>query len=280
MRHPPVWALRPPRSLHRPGRAAEINESVAGQRILLTGASSGIGRAAAVRLAAAGAHLILVARRADELKAVCAEIAAAGGSAEYRCCDVSDTGDVDRLVEWILPRYSPIDVLVNNAGRSIRRPLTESLDRFHDFERTVALNYLGPVRLTLALLPAMLEHGSGHIVNVGTATSAADTAPNFAAYFGSKSALAAFSRTANAELAGTGIAVTSVNYPFVRTPMIAPTASYANLPVLSSAEAAEWIVTAIRKRPVRIEPRYARSLRVLGAFAPRTVDRIVRRSGV
>ncbi len=129
------------------------------------------------------------------------EIAAAGGKAECRVCDMSDTSQVDELVRWVVDTYGGVDVLINNAARSIRRPLIESFDRLHDFQRTMAVNYFGPVRLTLGLLPGMVARGAGYVINVGTWTVAADTSPRLAAYHASKAALAGFARSADGELA-------------------------------------------------------------------------------
>ncbi|RDI42924.1 short-subunit dehydrogenase [Nocardia mexicana] len=255
------------------GTRVRGGKPVAGKRILLTGASAGVGRATAVRLAGAGAELILVARRGDELEQLRDEIASSGGKAEIRVCDMSDTDQVGELVRWVTDTYGGVDVLINNAARSIRRPLTESLDRLHDFHRTMAVNYFGAVQLTLGLLPEMLARGAGHVVNVGTWTIAADTSPRLAAYHASKAALAGFGRSADGELAADGIAFTSIHYPLVHTAMSSPTAKYRAMPGLTTEQAAEWMVKAIAERPVRMVPRYAAMLRIIGLFSPRTVDR-------
>jgi short-subunit dehydrogenase len=224
--------------------------SFAGKTIVLTGASSGIGEAAARQLAARGATVCLVARRADELARVQAEIQAVGGVAHCYPANLADSASVDALVTALRGDHARIDVLVNNAGRSIRRPLLESLDRPHDFERTMQLNYLAVVRLTLGLLPTMLEAGDGHVINVSS-VAALMTTPRFAAYLASKTALDAFSRSLRIELAEQGIAVTSINYPLVKTAMTAPTAIYRYLPQMDVEEAASWIVEAVATRPVR-----------------------------
>ncbi|MBF6065258.1 SDR family NAD(P)-dependent oxidoreductase [Nocardia terpenica] len=254
-------------------------EVVVGKRILLTGASAGVGRAAAVRLAGAGAEMVLVARRGDELERLQGEIRAAGGKVEYRVCDLSEAGQVEELVRWVVDTYGGVDVLINNAARSIRRPLTESFDRLHDYHRTMAVNYFGAVQLTLGLLPHMIARGTGHVINVGTWTVAADTSPWFTAYHASKAALAGFGRAAGGELERAGIAVTSVHYPLVHTAMSAPTEKFRAMPGLTPEQAAEWLVTAIRTRPVRMVPQYAAFLRLLGIVSPRTVDRMVARGG-
>ncbi|WP_411269161.1 SDR family oxidoreductase [Rhodococcus sp. MTM3W5.2] len=253
---------------------------IEGKRILLTGASSGVGEAAARRLAAEGAELILVARGAEALEAVRDEIVGEGGTAHAVPCDLTDPDDVDRLRTLVRDELGPVDVLVNNAGRSIRRPVEESLDRFHDFERTMALNYFGPVRLTLALLPEMLERRQGHVVNVATWGVPGGVMPKFAAYHASKSAVSAFGRDLGAELDGRGVSVTTVHFPLIRTPMIAPTKDYDAMPALTPEDAASWLVTAIRTRPVELLPTYAELLRFLDNFAPTVTDALVRRAGI
>ncbi|NQE87881.1 SDR family NAD(P)-dependent oxidoreductase [Nocardia terpenica] len=262
----------------RPCRRAR-RRPIAGLRIVITGASSGIGRAAALALAAQGARVVLVARRETELRLVHKEIGESGGCAEYHVADLSRPAEVDALVAR-LAGGDRIDVLINNAGRSIRRAVAESLDRVHDYERTMAINYFGAVRLTLGLLPAMRAAGGGHIVNVGTWGVGFETSPYFSAYLASKSALVAFGRCLDAELSLEGIHTTAVNFPSVRTPMIAPTTKYANLPALSPEQAAQWLVTAIHKRPLRIEPYAVHLLRPLNAVAPRTAAKVLLRLGM
>jgi NAD(P)-dependent dehydrogenase (short-subunit alcohol dehydrogenase family) len=274
-----VWSVRS--SLNRPVqvRRSLRSASLAGKRILVTGASSGIGRAAAVRLAREGAMVVAVARREHELALLHDEIVRAGGRAAHRACDITSPDEVDALVRWVIDECGDIDVLVNNAGRSIRRPIVDSFDRLDDFDRSMAVNYFGPVRLTVGLLPAMVRRRSGHVINVGTWSVPVGTSPRFAAYHSSKAALAGFGRCVGAELAASGVRVTAVHYPLVRTGMSAPTERYANLPSLTPEEAAGWIVTAVRRRPARIEPRYVLLLRALGAVAPRAVDKALLRWG-
>jgi NAD(P)-dependent dehydrogenase (short-subunit alcohol dehydrogenase family) len=260
-------------------RRAPREETIADKRILITGASSGVGRATAARLAGQGATVLLVARREQRLVKLRDEIVEAGGEAAHRACDLSSREEVDGLVRWVLDGYGGVDVLINNAGCSMRRPIVESLDRPEDFDRTMAVNYFGPVRLTMGLLSSMLERRYGHIVNVGTWTVPVATSPRFAAYHSSKAALAGFGRCVDAELAGEGVRVTAVHYPLVHTPMSAPTKRYRRMPGLSPEEAADWIVAAIGRRPVRIVPRTAILLAGLGAFVPRSVDRLLLRWG-
>lgn len=260
-------------------RRTAAPEPIADRLILVTGASSGIGRSAAMYLASQGATVLLVARRERELAVLCQEILDAGGKAAYRVCDLSDRDQVSELVRWVLDEYGGVDVLINNAARSMRRPLAEALERLDDFDRAMAVNFFGPVHLTMGLLPQMLRRGSGHVVNVGTWTVPVGTSPRFAAYHSSKAALAGFSRCVDAELAGSGVRVTSVHFPLVHTPMSAPTEKFRRLPGLTPDVAARWIASAVRRRPVRIVPRYVLLLRIAGAAAPRLVDRILMRWG-
>lgn len=274
-----AWNVRSYLNGPLPVTRALKRESIAGKRILITGASSGIGRSAAAHLAGLGAMVVLVARRERELALLHEEIVRAGGEATHRACDLSNRDDVDALVRWVLDEHGGVDVLVNNAGRSMRRPISQSFERLDDFERAMAVNFFGPVHLTMGLLPAMLGRRFGHVINVGTWTVPVGTSPRFAAYHSSKVALAGFGRCVDAELAELGVRVTAVHYPLVHTAMSAPTGRYRDLPGLTPDEAAEWIAAAIRSRPVRIAPRYVVLLRALGAVAPRAVDRVLLRWG-
>ncbi|WP_158893135.1 SDR family oxidoreductase [Amycolatopsis anabasis] len=223
-------------------------EPLRGRTVLITGASSGIGEATAIQVAAREATVLLVARRADELERVRAKIAEGGGKAAVYQCDLTDGDAVDRLVKDVLADFGGVDMLVNNAGRSIRRSIRHSTERFHDFERTMAINYFGPVRLILGLLPSMTERRFGHIVNVTTQGLQTDT-PRFAAYLASKAALEEFGLAAGRETLSDGITFSSVRMPLVRTDMIAPTGLYRTLPASSPEKAAELVVKALEKRP-------------------------------
>jgi NAD(P)-dependent dehydrogenase (short-subunit alcohol dehydrogenase family) len=248
-----------------------------GKRILLTGASSGIGEAGAERLAREGATVVVVARRQDRLDALAERITAAGGTAISIPCDISDLDAVDALVADVEKRVGGVDILINNAGRSIRRSLSESLERWHDVERTMVLNYYAPLRLIRGLAPGMLERGDGHIINVSTWGVLSEASPLFSVYNASKAALSAVSRVAETEWGPRGVHSTTLYYPLVATPMIAPTKAYEGLPALTSEEAAEWMVTAARRRPVRIAPRMAIAARALDIVGPRLVNSIMQR---
>jgi NAD(P)-dependent dehydrogenase (short-subunit alcohol dehydrogenase family) len=253
---------------------------LSGKRILLTGASSGIGEAGAERLAREGATLIVVARRQDRLDALAERITTAGGTAISIACDVSDLDAVDALVADVEKRVGGVDILINNAGRSIRRSLSESLERWHDVERTIVLNYYAPLRLIRGLAPGMLERGDGHIINVSTWGVLSEASPLFSVYNASKAALSAVSRVSETEWGPRGVHSTTLYYPLVATPMIAPTKAYEGLPALTSEEAAEWMVTAARRRPVRIAPRMAIAARALDIVGPRFVNSIMQRQNL
>ncbi|MCA4726865.1 SDR family oxidoreductase [Mycolicibacterium fortuitum] len=253
---------------------------VAGKRILLTGASSGIGEAAAEKFAAKGATVVAVARRQELLDDLVGRITAKGGDARAHAVDLSDMDAIDDLVASVERDLGGVDILINNAGRSIRRPLAESLDRWHDVERTMTLNYYSPLRLIRGLGPGMRERRDGHIINVATWGVMNESSPLFAVYNASKAALAAVSRVIETEWASVGVHSTTLYYPLVKTPMIAPTRAYDGLPGLSAAEAADWMLTAARTRPVQIAPRMAVTAKALNTVAPGLVDAVMKRQRV
>jgi NAD(P)-dependent dehydrogenase (short-subunit alcohol dehydrogenase family) len=250
---------------------------LSGKRILITGASSGIGEAAAEQFASHGAIVVVVARRQDPLDALAERITTAGGTAMSIPCDLSDMDAVDALVADVEKRIGGVDILINNAARSIRRPLAESLERWHDVERTMVLNYYAPLRLIRGLAPGMLERGDGHIINVTTAGVMAEASPLFSMYKASKAALSAVSRIVETEWGPKGVHSTTLYYPLVATPMITPTKAYDGMPALTPEEAAEWMVTAARTRPVRIAPRMAIAARALDTIGPRWVTALMQR---
>lgn len=257
-----------------PHLPARTSIELRGKRILLTGASSGIGEAAAEKLAARGATMIVVARRGHLLDDMVARITAQGGNAIAMPANLADLEAVDDLVRTV----GPVDILINNAARSIRRPLLESLERWHDVERTIALNYYAPLRLIRGLAPGMVERGGGHIINVSSWRVMPESSPLFGVYNASKAALSAVSRVIDNELAEFGVHSTTIYYPLVATPMIAPTRAYDGLAALSAEEAAEWMVLAARTRPVRIAPRKMLPLRALDIVSPRLLNGVMKRS--
>ena len=262
-------------------RRSHDTVELSGKRILLTGASSGIGEAAAEQLASCGATVVVVARRRELLDALVARIAEAGGpdtpKARAHACDLSDLDAVDGLVATVEDELGGVDILVNNAGRSIRRPLAESLERWHDVERTMQLNYYAPLRLIRGLAPGMIARGDGHVINVSTWGVKTESPPLFGVYNASKAALSSVSRILETEWSDKGVHSTTLYYPLVKTPMIAPTRAYDGLPGLSAEEAAGWIVTAARHRPVSIAPRIAVTAHAINSVAPAVVDSLMKR---
>lgn len=230
-----------------PSKAA-IKKVVNGKNILITGASSGIGERTAYLLSDCGAHVILLARTEEKLKGVKEAIEAKGGQASYYPCDLTDMDSIEKITAQIIADFDHIDVLVNNAGRSIRRSVHESVNRFHDFERTMDINYFGAVKIILGFLPTMIARKSGQIINISSIGVLANS-PRFAAYVASKSALDAFSRCLAAEVKGDNITVTNIFMPLVRTPMIAPTKLYRYMPALMPDDAALMVAKAIVKQP-------------------------------
>jgi NAD(P)-dependent dehydrogenase (short-subunit alcohol dehydrogenase family) len=255
-------------------RARTLAQAVEGRRVLITGASSGIGRATALKVAAAGGVPLLVARNVERLEEVRAEIVAAGGAAYVYAADMSDMESVDGLVERVLADHRSVEMLVNNAGRSIRRSIALSYDRFHDFERTMQLNYFGAIRLIMGLLPHMRERGFGHIVNISS-IGVQTSPPRFSAYVASKAALDAFTRVVASETIGDGVTFTTIHMPLVRTPMIAPTKMYDAFPAITPEQAGDMICEALRKRPKHMGTRLGTVGEVLYALSPKAVDRIL-----
>jgi NAD(P)-dependent dehydrogenase (short-subunit alcohol dehydrogenase family) len=231
-----------------------LRAAVAGRVVLVTGASYGIGEATARRLAAAGATVLLLARSRAALERLADELNGAGGRAFAYAVDLADAEAVAELAAELLARHGAVDVLVNNAGKSIRRSIARSYDRFHDFERTIDVNYLGPVRLLLALLPSMRARGRGHIVNVSTVGARIPPAPRWAAYQASKTAFDVWLRSVAVEARADGVTTTSIYMSLVYTRMSAPTPIFRYLPGLEPAEAAALVARAIVERPRTIAP--------------------------
>ena len=245
-----------------------LRGTVEGRVCVVTGATSGIGLATAEKLADAGAILVIGARKPERLKEVAAELESRGASVHPYQCDFSDMADADKFIQTVLDNHGHVDVLVNNAGRSIRRSLDLSFDRFHDFERTMSLNYFGSVRLIMGFAPKMLEQRRGHIVNISS-IGVLTNAPRFSAYVASKSALDAFSRCAASEWSDRNVTFTTISMPLVKTPMIAPTKLYDSVPTLTPDEAADMVANAIVYRPKRIATRLGTFAQVLHAVAPK-----------
>lgn len=248
-----------------------LKGTVGGKVVLVTGGSSGIGLAAAHKFAEAGATTIICGRDQDRLDEACAEAEAKGYRFIAYPADLADMADCDRLAQLLVQEHGGVDFLVNNAGRSIRRAIESSYDRFHDFERTMQLNYFGALRITMGLLPSMVAKRRGHVVNISS-IGVLTNAPRFSAYVASKAALDAWTRCAASEYQDQGITFTTINMPLVRTPMIAPTKIYNNVPTLSPEEAADLVAEACVGKPVRIATRLGIAGQVLHALTPRVAQ--------
>ena len=255
-----------------------LSGAIGGKVVLITGASSGIGKAAAIKCAEAGAEVLLVARTPEKLEETKATIEEAGGTAHIHQCDLSNLEDVERMASEVLEQHGRVDVLVNNAGRSIRRSVELSYERFHDFERTMQLNYFGALRLILSLLPAMRKPSKGRkggqIINVSSIGVQTHT-PRFSAYVASKAALDAWSRCVASEVVDDGVHITTIYMPLVRTPMIAPTKMYDAFPTSTPEEAAEMITNAMINKPKKVATRLGNFGELLYNVAPKASDAIL-----
>ncbi|WP_116368124.1 SDR family oxidoreductase [Parahaliea mediterranea] len=244
--------------------------NVAGKRVVITGAGSGIGAAVAERLALAGAEVIITGRTLEKLEETRDQILAKGAKIHVYATDNADMEACDSFIKQVLIEHGTVDILINNAGRSIRRSIELSYDRFHDFQRTMQINYFGALRLTLGFLPGMSVQRNGQIINISS-MGVIGPPPRFSAYVASKSALEGFTRVAEAEFLDRNIAFTNINMPLVRTPMIGPTAAYDFVPALTPGEAAEMIVEAIIDRPSRITTPMGKWMQVAGTFLPKAL---------
>jgi len=256
-----------------------LSGAISGKTVMITGASSGIGKAAAIKAAAAGATVLLVARSPEKLEETKAEIEEAGGDAHIHRADLSDLEDLDRMASEVLDEHGRVDILVNNAGRSIRRSVENSYDRFHDFERTMQLNYFGSLKLILSLMPAMRKRGKdgkkgGHIINVSSIGVQTNT-PRFSAYVASKAALDAWSRCVASEVIDDKVHITTIHMPLVRTPMIAPTKMYDAFPTITPEEAADMICDAMIRKPKKVATRLGNFGELLYNVAPKASDAIL-----
>jgi short-subunit dehydrogenase len=252
-------------------RERSLASSIKDKRIMITGASSGIGLETALKIGDAGGEVLLVSRTREKLEEVARQVEERGGTAHVHPCDLSDLEDIDRLAQEVLDEHGGIDILINNAGRSIRRSVARSYDRFHDYERTMQLNYFGALKMILAFLPGMRERKSGHIINVSSIGVQTNT-PRFSAYVASKAALDAFSRCVAPECVGDNVKFTTIYMPLVRTPMIAPTDIYKAFPTLTPEEAGQMLADAMIDKPKRIASRLGTFGEVLYAVSPKTVD--------
>lgn len=269
--------------IHVPALAARVVRQVtgapsplAGRIVLITGASSGIGEHTAYAAARAGATVLLVARRIDELERVAEAVRALGAECATYTCDLTDGEAVDALVVQVLAEHGHVDHLVNNAGRSIRRSLAASADRFHDVERTMAINYFGPVRLTMGLLPAMRARGFGHVVNV-VSWGVQLKAPKFSAYLASKAAIDTWGRILAREARSDGVHVTNMRFGLVKTPMIAPTKEYENQRAMTAEQAGAQVVRVMEDLPPTWGHPVGYVGEAMGLLAPRLTDAVMHR---
>jgi NAD(P)-dependent dehydrogenase (short-subunit alcohol dehydrogenase family) len=256
------------------GRDPAARAALTGKYVVITGASSGIGQVTALKVAQAGGVPVLVARGKDKLEATKAAIEQRGGTAYVFPCDLSDLEAIDALCEQLRAELPSIDYVVNNAGRSIRRSLKLSHDRFHDFERTMQLNYFGAIRLVMGLVPTMREQKRGHIVNISS-IGVQTNPPRFSAYVASKSALDSWSNVVASELVGDGISFTGIHMPLVRTPMIAPTKIYDKFPTISPAQAADLVIKAMVERPHEINTMLGNAGAIAHTLAPKMAFRVL-----
>ncbi len=239
--------------------------------VVVTGGSSGIGHSTALMMAKAGARVAVVARKREKLANAVKDIEAEGGFAKAYSADLTDLDACEEVIDKIEAELGPVDILVNNAGRSIRRSIALSYDRFHDYERCMQLNYFGSLRMIMRVLPGMSKRRQGQIINISS-IGVLSNAPRFSAYVASKAALDAFSRCAAAEFNDTGVSFTTINMPLVRTPMIAPTKIYNNVPTISPEEAADMVKQAVIYKPQRIATRLGIFSQVLHAVAPKVSE--------
>jgi NAD(P)-dependent dehydrogenase (short-subunit alcohol dehydrogenase family) len=254
-----------------------LKGKVHGKVVLVTGGSSGIGLATACKLIQAGAKTVICGRDADRLAQAKKEIeghADQGGQLFAYPVDISDLSQCDSFIQQLLEDHGGVDILINNAGRSIRRAVESSYERFHDIERTMQLNYFGALRVTMGVLPGMAQRREGHVINISS-IGVLTNAPRFSAYVASKAALDAWTRCAASEYSDIGVKFTTINMPLVKTPMIAPTKLYQNVPTLTPQQAADLIVEAIVYQPVRIATRLGVTGQMLHALMPHVAQIIM-----
>jgi len=256
------------------GNDPDNRRALQGKFVVITGASSGIGQVTALKVAQCGGIPVLVARGKDKLEETRSAIELRGGRALVYPCDLSDLEAIDELCEKLSAELPSIDFLVNNAGRSIRRSLKLSTDRFHDFERTMQLNYFGAIRLIIGVVPKMRANRSGHIVNISS-IGVQTNPPRFSAYVASKAALDSWSNVVSSEVVGDGISFTNIHMPLVKTPMIAPTKIYDKFPTISPAQAADLVIKGLVHQPHEINTMLGNAGAIAHTVAPRAAFRVL-----
>ena len=248
-------------------RARGLEHAVGGKTVLITGGSSGIGRASASRLARAGARLLIAARDPQKLEAVRGELSAGGATVAVYPCDIADESSCRGLIDQVIQDHGHVDILINNAGHSIRRAIENSYDRFHDYERLMRINYFAVVRLTLGLLPSMVSNGGGHVIGISS-IGVLGNAARFAGYNASKAAMESFMRCAAAEYSDRGVHFTVINMPLVRTPMVEPTRLYQRFPLITADRAADLVCDALIDKPERLATPLGILARLVEILAP------------
>jgi short-subunit dehydrogenase len=254
-----------------------LSDAVQGKITLITGGSSGIGEAAAKKITEAGGEVVLVARTLKNLEKVADDIRGNGGTAHVYPCDLSQMAAIAAMADQVLDDLGGVDILINNAGRSIRRSLELSYDRIHDYQRTMQLNYLGAVQLILKFIPGMRERGFGQIINISSA-GVQTRAPRFGAYIASKAALDTLCDALQAETVNDNVRFTTVHMALVRTPMISPTSMYDKFPALTPDQAAGVVTDAMVHRPRRVSPPFGQFAAVADAVNPAVMDRVRNRA--
>jgi NAD(P)-dependent dehydrogenase (short-subunit alcohol dehydrogenase family) len=254
----------------------KLRSAISGKTVLVTGASYGVGEATARKIAAAGATVLVVARSADRLHELAASINTGGGKAVAYPTDLTDETAVSELTNKIGEQHGALDIVVSNAGKSLRRSLHDQYDRPHDFQRTIAINYLGPIQLLLGVLPAMRERGRGHIINVSSVGVRVPPGPQWGVYQASKGAFDRWLRSVAPELHADGVDVTSVYFALVRTRMIEPTPILGKLPGLDPDDAADVIAKAIIQRPRTIAPPWVGPVELASVLLAGPADRAAR----
>jgi short-subunit dehydrogenase len=254
-----------------------LSDAVQGKITLITGGSSGIGEAAAKKITEAGGEVVLVARTLKNLEKVADDIRGNGGTAHVYPCDLSQMAAIAAMADQVLDDLGGVDILINNAGRSIRRSLELSYGRIHDYQRTMQLNYLGAVQLILKFIPGMRERGFGQIINISSA-GVQTRAPRFGAYIASKAALDTLCDALQAETVNDNVRFTTVHMALVRTPMISPTSMYDKFPALTPDQAAGVVTDAMVHRPRRVSPPFGQFAAVADAVNPAVMDRVRNRA--